>query len=190
MLPFTITVSAIHTHVRPRLKVIFAALLVTSGFLISAAPSLYLESISTPQLSRESVKGIMYGCLSSLVLAIHAVLNKTAITYVDNSVVTLAYWANLFMTVTMVPCLILHGELGVLQARFVSVNADWTTFAIGCAVTGVFGFLLGIASSLSIKVTSPITHMFSSVCILFISRSVDLLTSSRRREALFKQFLA
>jgi hypothetical protein len=36
-------------------------------------------------------------------------------------------------------------------------------FIWGSLVTGFFGFLLCIAGLLSIKVTSPVTHMFSSV---------------------------
>jgi hypothetical protein len=36
-------------------------------------------------------------------------------------------------------------------------------FIWGSLVTGFFGFLLCVAGLLSIKVTSPVTHMFSSV---------------------------
>jgi hypothetical protein len=36
-------------------------------------------------------------------------------------------------------------------------------FVWGSLVTGFFGFLLCVAGLLSIKVTSPVTHMFSSV---------------------------
>jgi hypothetical protein len=37
-----------------------------------------------------------------------------------------------------------------------------STFFIGSLVTGFFGFLLGLAGLLSIKVTSPVSHMVSS----------------------------
>jgi GDP-fucose transporter C1 len=36
------------------------------------------------------------------------------------------------------------------------------TFFIGSLVTGFFGFPLGLAQLLSIKVTSPVSHMVSS----------------------------
>lgn len=42
-------------------------------------------------------------------------------------------------------------------------NWDWTVFAWGTLITGFFGFLLCVAGLLSIKITSPITHMFSGV---------------------------
>ncbi|CDO78258.1 hypothetical protein BN946_scf184491.g3 [Trametes cinnabarina] len=36
------------------------------------------------------------------------------------------------------------------------------TFVMGSLITGTFGFLMSLASLMSIKVTSPITHMVSS----------------------------
>lgn len=61
------------------------------------------------------------------------------------------------------PFVILNGEPWRLQELIQS--SEWTgnVFMWGCVVTGVFGFLLCVAGLLSIKVTSPITHMFSSV---------------------------
>ncbi|KAJ6551673.1 hypothetical protein B0H19DRAFT_950813 [Mycena capillaripes] len=157
LLPFTIGVSALHTCVRPRAQVIVAAFLVTCGFFIGTAPTFYRTS-----LSPESAIGLFYGCMSSLVLAVHAVLKKSALGHVGNSVISLSYFGNLFMATMLLPCLALHGELGVLRQRLMNIDEDWTTFIVGSLVTGVFGFLLGLSNSLSIKVTSPITHMFSS----------------------------
>ncbi|KAJ7713166.1 hypothetical protein B0H16DRAFT_1478914 [Mycena metata] len=55
------------------------------------------------------------------------------------------------MTTGLLPCLILHGELGVLRARYYDVDAEWRTFIVGCLVTGFFGFLLRMFHSLSMK---------------------------------------
>jgi hypothetical protein len=41
-------------------------------------------------------------------------------------------------------------------------SVERSTFFIGSLVTGFFGFLLGLAGLLSIKVTSPVSHMVSS----------------------------
>lgn len=54
---------------------------------------------------------------------------------------------------------------------------DWTTFAWGNLVTGLFGFLISVAGILSVKITSPVTHMFSSVRALYPLRSMRILTT-------------
>jgi GDP-fucose transporter C1 len=148
----TIAVSSVYTGARPRPQVIIAAFVVTCGFLIGTAPSFYRRTAST--LSQESAIALFYGCMSSLVLSIHAVLKKTALGHVGQSVITLAYFGNLFMAAALVPCIVFHGELGIIHQRLQNVDEDWTTFAVGSIVTGVFGFLLGISHSLSIKASS------------------------------------
>lgn len=63
----------------------------------------------------------------------------------------------------ILPFVLFRGEPAILQS--LTASADWNSnvFLWGTLVTGFFGFLLCIAGLLSIKVTSPITHMFSSV---------------------------
>ncbi|KAJ7856727.1 hypothetical protein B0H14DRAFT_3085313 [Mycena olivaceomarginata] len=170
-LPFTVAVSAAHNHVRPRLQVVVAAFIVTCGFFIGTAP--------------KSETALFYGSMSSLLLAVHAVLKKSALGHVGNSVITLSYFGNIVSTALLLACMILHGEVGVLRNRFQDLNMDWTPFLVGSAVTGFFGFLLGIANSLSVKVTSPVTHMFSSAAkgviqtILGVCIFSDVITLSR-----------
>ncbi|KAJ7661234.1 hypothetical protein B0H17DRAFT_1337218 [Mycena rosella] len=182
-LPFTIFVSSVQARTRPQPRVVAAAFIVTCGFLIGSGPSFYRKTATN--LSRESAIALFYGCLSSFVLAVHAVLKKTALSDVGHSVLALSYFGNLFSTMVLLPCLILHGELGMLRKRIYDVNEDWTTFILGSLVTGVFGFLLGMAGSLSIKVTSPVTHMFSSAArgvvqtMLGISIFGDVMTTPR-----------
>ncbi|KAF7368913.1 TPT domain-containing protein [Mycena venus] len=158
-LPLTIAVNAVHTRIRPRPQVVFAAFIVTCGFFIGTAPT-FIRRSST--LSQESAIALFYGSMSSLLLAVHAVLKKSALGHVGNSVITLSYYGNMCSTTMLFACTILHGELGVLHNRYHNPNMNWTPFLVGSAVTGFFGFLLGIANSLSVKVTSPVTHMFSS----------------------------
>ncbi|KAJ7449293.1 hypothetical protein FB451DRAFT_755398 [Mycena latifolia] len=183
LLPFTITVSSFQARVRPQPRVVVAAFIVTCGFLIGSGPSFYRKTAGN--LSRESAVALFYGCMSSFVLAVHAVLKKTALSDVGHSVLTLSYFGNFFSTMVLMPCLIMHGELGILRKRIYDVNEDWTTFVVGSLVTGIFGFLLGMAGSLSIKVTSPVTHMFSSAArgvvqtLLGIAIFGDVMTTAR-----------
>lgn len=120
----------------------------------------------------------MFGVASSFFLALHAVLVKSAIKHVDGSIVSLTYYSNLLSVGLLLPFVLINGEVGAIQDLF-SSGHDLVPFIIGSLVTGefysplhrynililstgLFGFLLGIAGLLSIKVTSPITHMFSS----------------------------
>ncbi|KAJ6595554.1 hypothetical protein DFH09DRAFT_973616 [Mycena vulgaris] len=160
LLPFTILIASLCIRVIPRVNVLLAAFIVTCGFIVGITPTFYPGS--TSNAAREPVKAVVYGFISCLVLSIHAVLSKAATAHVTHSVVALSYWGNLMMSVMMFPCILLNGELDMLHRRFMSPEEDWTTFVVGSAVTGIFGFLLGIANALSIKVTSPVTHMFSS----------------------------
>ncbi|KAJ6467008.1 hypothetical protein C8R45DRAFT_483034 [Mycena sanguinolenta] len=158
-LPFTIAVSGVHNRARPRPQVVIAAFIVTCGFFIGTAPTFMRQASS---LSHESAIALFYGSMSSLVLAVHAVLKKSALEHVGNSVMSLSYFGNMFSATMLFFCTILHGEIGILYMRYHDPRMDWSPFLIGSAVTGFFGFLLGIANSLSVKVTSPVTHMFSS----------------------------
>jgi len=160
VLPLTILVSCIHTHVRPSAKVLIASGVVTLGFLTGISPNKDLPTSASP-----SVISLTYGMFSSLFIAVHAVLIKASLPHCNNSTIELAYWTNLGSAVMIVPIILLNGELGTFARLARSAEWDGRTFAYGSAITGVFGFLLCVAGLLSIKITSPITHMFSSVSV-------------------------
>jgi len=108
-----------------------------------------------------SYTSIFVGVASSFFLALHAVLVKSAVKHVDGSVVALTYYSNLLSVGLLLPFIFVNGEHTAV-AELIEKGQDWLPFIFGSMVTGLFGFLLGIAGLLSIKVTSPITHMFSS----------------------------
>ncbi len=142
----------------PRGKVLRAAFVVTAGFFLGTAPSSYF-SRSSPTID-VTARSLVYGSLSSLMTAIHAVMIKSAQKHVEgNSVIGMAYWTNLIGGSAIVPWVFLNGEVAKLAKL---EGDDLAVFIIGCAVTGFFGFLLCVAGLLSIQVTSPVTHMFSS----------------------------
>jgi GDP-fucose transporter C1 len=157
VLPLTIAVSSLHTHSFPSKSVICAAVAVTMGFMVGVAPSSNLPATAIP-----SSLSLVYGVLSSLFIAFHAVLIKSSLPHCNNSTIQLAWWTNVGSAIFLFPFVILHGEPWKVIEMAQSTNWDWTVFIWGSLVTGVFGFLLCVAGLLSIKVTSPITHMFSS----------------------------
>jgi len=180
VLPFTIAVSCIHTHVRPSLKVFLAAFIVTIGFLAGITPN-----SSLPISAKPSFVSLIYGVLSSVFIAVHAVLIKSSLPYCNNSTIQLAYWTNLGSALMLAPFIILNGELFGIMGMITSGEWDAKTFVWGSVTTGIFGFLLCVAGLLSIKITSPITHMFSSAArsvlqtLLGIWLFSDVLTANR-----------
>jgi GDP-fucose transporter C1 len=142
---------------------LLAAGIVTLGFFLGVVPS-----SSLPKTSAPSLLSLFYGFLSSLFIAIHAVLIKTSLPYCHDSTIQLAYWTNAGSAALLIPFVWIHGEPGKFQALVHSETWHGDVFFWGCIVTGVFGFLLCVAGLLSIKITSPITHMFSSVSLAHV----------------------
>ncbi len=159
VLPLTIMVSSIHGRSLPSLRVIFAAAIVSFGFFVGVSP----DSAARSWREAPSQMSIIYGVLSSLFIAIHAVLIKYSLPFAQNSTIQLAYWQNLGSAIMLAPFILFQGELAKLAELYHNPNWNAEVFVWGSLITGVFGFLLCVAGLLSIKVTSPVTHMFSSV---------------------------
>jgi len=157
VLPLTIFASAIDTRVIPSTRVLAAAGVVMLGFILGIAPHQNAPLRSTP-----SLLSLVYGLLSSVFIAVHAVLIKKSLPYCNNSTIQLAWWTNVGSAIFLLPFVVLHNEVSLVFSKINDVEWNGLVFVWGCLATGFFGFLLCIAGLLSIKVTSPITHMFSS----------------------------
>ncbi|KAJ7892793.1 hypothetical protein B0H14DRAFT_3081421 [Mycena olivaceomarginata] len=170
VLPLTIVVSYVHTHSVPSRNIILATIVVTAGFFCGVVPSSMVALAATPSLT-----SLAYGVLSSLFIAIHAVLIKMSLPHCNDSTLELAWWTNAGSAVLLLPVVFLNGEPWALQSMFADPHL----------VTGFFGFLLCIAGLLSIRVMSPITHMFSSAARSVLQTAIgvtyfgDLMTSNR-----------
>ncbi|KAF8956057.1 hypothetical protein BDZ97DRAFT_1672214 [Flammula alnicola] len=182
VLPLTIAVSSCYTRSTPSRMVFMAAGIVTLGFMLGVAPS---SNSALPVTAIPSTLSLFYGVLSSLFIAFHAVLIKNSLPYCNNSTIELAWWTNAGSAILILPFVILTGEPSKLYSLAQSDNWNWAVFLWGTIVTGIFGFLLCIAGLLSIKITSPITHMFSSAARSVLQTALgvwifnDILTASR-----------
>lgn len=171
VLPLTIAVVAITSSTRPTLPVVGCASVVTLGFFIGTSFSSDLPATAVP-----TPLALFYGFLSSLAIAMHAVLVKSSLPHVGGSSTMLSYWSNLGSAVLLGVLALFKGEVHEFVGMASGGGWDWRTFAWGNLVTGVFGFLISIAGILSVKVTSPVTHMFSSVSYSLLNlphRTVD-----------------
>ncbi|KAI0088333.1 hypothetical protein BDY19DRAFT_192984 [Irpex rosettiformis] len=154
VLPFTVATSLIYLHSRPSFLVLLACTLVTLGFFVGV----FLDGTSV------SAVGIFFGVASSVITAIHSVVIKKSLEVVKGSALHLSWYTNLYSAILLAPILVFLGEgPGVLDLLYGNTTKNsLSTFLWGSLITGVLGFLMSIASLLSIKVTSPITHMVSS----------------------------
>jgi len=180
VLPLTIAVTPARFHPRQAARVTLAAGLVTIGFFIGVIPEGSLPVSSIP-----SSRSLLFGVFSSLSIAVHSVMVKASLSYCDNSTIQLAYWTNAGSAVLLAPFVLLREEH--MKVMELSASSDWhmNVFVVGSLVTGSFGFLLCVAGLLSIKVTSPVTHMFSSAArsgiqtVLGVWLFHDVLTTNR-----------
>ena len=163
-----------------------AAGIVTLGFMWGVVPS----SESLPATSIPSTLSLFYGVLSSVFIAFHAVLIKTSLPYCNNSTIELAWWTNVGSAILILPFVLVRQEPLKLFELAQTHTWGWGVFLWGSLVTGTFGFLLCIAGLLSIKVTSPITHMFSSASTFYSHSIFVLICLHRRHDPFFRQHLA
>ncbi|KIY62379.1 hypothetical protein CYLTODRAFT_426969 [Cylindrobasidium torrendii FP15055 ss-10] len=157
VLPFTVVTSYFVLHHRPSLRIISACAVVTAGFFVGV----FLDG------TKVSMVGISFGVMSSAITAIHSVVIKQSLNVVNGSALLLSWYTNLLSTFVLVPVIFLAGEVPDIMTLFFAPSTTATdnvlsVFLWGSAITGALGFLMSIASLLSIKVTSPITHMVSS----------------------------
>jgi len=158
VLPFTVVLSSLMLHTRPSLLILVSIVIVTSGFLLGVV----LDLSPSSGFSTTTPLGVTCGILSSVTTALQAVVIKRSLEVVKGNAMDLAWYNNLLSSVVMFPCVILAGEMGKVSGMLFSGGEALSAFVWGSAITGVMGFLICIAGFLSIKITSPITHMISS----------------------------
>ncbi|RSH80177.1 hypothetical protein EHS25_007282 [Saitozyma podzolica] len=157
VLPFAIAVAVVTNQGAPSPKAAVCCVWITIGFGIGVL----LDQHSTVVRKGPSFIGIAFGILSSVTTAIHSITIKDSLPHVNHSALHLAWYANVLSSLAMIPTIVLAGEVPGVYALFLD-DSQLRRFLWGCLVTGVVGFLICVAGVLSIKVTSPVTHMVSA----------------------------
>jgi len=160
VLPFTVGISGLILHSRPSLRILFACAIVTMGFFCGV----FLDRIPM------SLLGAGCGVASSAITATHSVVIKQSLEVVNKSTILLSWYSNLLAMLVLAPIVFIAEGPAVMKLLFdvdelvrePGAMSPLRTFVIGSLITGVVGFMMSLASLLSIKVTSPITHMVSS----------------------------
>ncbi|KAJ7611305.1 hypothetical protein FB45DRAFT_941505 [Roridomyces roridus] len=181
VLPFTVAISGFVLHTSPSLRILVACALVTSGFFVGV----FLDGTALP------LTGVGFGVASSTVTALHSVVIKQSLNAVNGSAILLSWYTHIMSVVALSPIVLFFEGPAVSQLLFPPLagtpdaSAALRTFIWGSLITGGVGFSMSLASLLSIKVTSPITHMVSSAVrgvaasLLGVWLFKDVVTSGR-----------
>jgi GDP-fucose transporter C1 len=105
-----------------------------------------------------SIRGVIYGVVASLFVALNAIYVKKILPIVDGDSWKLTLYNNLNAFFLFVPLMIMASEHETL-AGFdkISDMYFWSIMILG----GVFGVAIGLVTMLQIKFTSPLTHNIS-----------------------------
>ena len=135
---------------RTSLPVLGTLAVVVAGFFLGSAGEV-----------RFSWTGCLFGVTSSLFVALNGIYNKKALAEkeLSNNIWRLSLYNNVSASLLFVPLIFLAGEHTVILANWhVLAQPQFWAFQLA---GGVFGFLIGIVTTLQIKVTGPLTHNIS-----------------------------
>ena len=152
VLPITIALTPLLLKEKVSLRVIGCCLIILIGFGVGLLGEKEL---------RVSLKGIIFGALSSLSTALHAVIIKQAFSKIqENSPFDMIYYNNVLSALILLPILGFESR-SIITAINVH-DGTLKALMIGIIVAGTMGLLVNFASFLQIKVTSPLTHTVAS----------------------------
>jgi GDP-fucose transporter C1 len=131
-------------------SVIATLVVVVAGFFLGSAGEV-----------RFSWTGSLFGIASSMFVALNGIYNKKALgeKELSGNIWRLSLYNNVTASLLFLPLIFLSGEWNVVLANWsvLSQPQFWLFQLAG----GVFGFLIGIVTTLQIKVTGPLTHNIS-----------------------------
>ncbi|KAK4688492.1 hypothetical protein P7C73_g1639, partial [Tremellales sp. Uapishka_1] len=134
VLPMTVFLQSVSSGVNPTMATIGCCGLVTWGFTYSILPSPFSDSNTS--ISYEApLLGIIFGVASAATIAIHAVLIKTALKIIDGNTMDLAYWTNALSALSLLPCVVLSGELPGIGRLLGGQEGNLQAFIIGSTLT-------------------------------------------------------
>lgn len=102
--------------------------------------------------------GTIFGVLGSISLSLYSIYTKKTLPKVDDNVLLLNYYANVYATFLFVPLMFLNGEISRVL-NYENLFELWFWFAL--LIGGLCGFSIGFVTALQIQVTSPLTHNIS-----------------------------
>jgi GDP-fucose transporter C1 len=147
---FNVAVSFFMFGVKTSFKCTLAVVVVVLGYALGCEGEVHF-----------SFTGVVYGILSSVFVALYSNFVKKTLPAVDNDAWKLMIYNNINAAAILPIFMLFSGEIGTI------ISSYKTLFTLGFWVlssfTGVFGFLINMATFLQIQYTSPLTHNVSGI---------------------------
>lgn len=152
VLPITIVLTPLLLKESVSLRIIGCCAFILIGFVVGILGEKELKL---------SLKGIIFGVLSSFSTAMHAIIIKQAFAKIEEkSPFDIIYYNNVLSALILLP--ILGFEVQPIMAAVKENGEAIRALLIGTTVAGTVGLLVNFASFLQIKATSPLTHTVAS----------------------------
>lgn len=149
---FTVILSVLVLKKKVSWKVLACCVTVAAGFVLGSDQ----ESLA----GTFSLKGMVFGVISSLFIALNGIFTKRALDAVDHDSVKLTLYNNINACVLFIPFVVGTKQLqSVLLTPSVFQDVFFWTFLLS---SGVLAFLIAWISAVQIDLTSPITHHISA----------------------------
>jgi hypothetical protein len=143
----TVVLSAITSRENPTREVIISCGLVTWGFTYSFIPVPWISSPPSGGVmgsqhvgehgggGEAPVLGMILGVFSAAMVAIHAVLVKSALRHVEGRALDLAYWQNAISAIALIPAILISGEIWGLLRLLSGTEGELNAFVSGSLIT-------------------------------------------------------
>lgn len=105
-----------------------------------------------------SLIGTVFGILGSISLSLYSIYTKKTLPMLNDKVLLLNYYVNVYATFLFIPLMLFNGEIGRVY-DYENIGRLW--FWLALSAGGICGFSIGYVTALQIKVTSPLTHNIS-----------------------------
>lgn len=103
--------------------------------------------------------GTVFGVGSSMFVCLNSIYTKKTLPKVSDNMWKLCFYNNLNATVLFIPAIIFSGEIDLLVAKMHLLLS--MKYWAAMTIAGSLGLLIGIATVMQIKATSPLSHNIS-----------------------------
>lgn len=157
-LPMTVVLQSMMTGEKPTRGTIASCGLVTWGFTYAFMPAPFLSTAAVAAntgtnltVGREApFLGMVLGVFSAAMVAIHAVLIKSALKSVEGKTLDLAYWQNALSAIALLPAILISGEVRGMVRLVAGAEGSLRGFVTGSALT--------VSRCLFTPLPRPMTH--------------------------------
>lgn len=134
-------------------KTILCCLLIVVGFLSGVSVEKNDSKLDF------SIVGVILGVFSSMFVSLNAIYTKSTLLEFNNEIWSFQMHNNINATILILICSVLKGEFMIIYLEIANILT--VKFVSALLLSALFGFLIGLLTTLQIKVTSPLTHNIS-----------------------------